>query len=606
MPTSLELLAPARDFAHGRLAILAGADAVYIGAPSFSARQAVNAPLDEIIQLVNFAHQYGAKVYVALNTILYDDELSQVREIIQSVCDAGVDALIIQDMGILEMDLPPIPLFASTQCDIRTPKKALFLEKCGLQRLILARELSLDQIQAIRQATTIPLETFVHGALCVSYSGQCYLSQALCGRSGNRGQCAQPCRMRYDLVDSNDKIILKNKHLLSLKDFNLSNNLEDLAEQGITSFKIEGRLKDAVYVQNVVAYYRQKLDVLIAKFPQKYARASTGEVTFGFTPDLTKSFNRTFTNYFLHGRQPHLASFDTEKSRGEFLGKIQKLTDHFFVLDNPQAIFTAGDGICFFNSKHELFGTNINKFQNGKVYPHKIDGLAVGTEIWRNHDHAFEKKLAQNPPERKIPVELVLAENSDGFTLTATDADGICATHDLICEKTPAQDSAKSQATIRTQLTKSGETIFRVSNVQIQTTQNYFFPIKILNELRRELLTKLLQTRLTKFIPVQTKITPSDFPYPQKVLDYHANVANQLAKKFYERHGAEVTEMAYELQNSPQEKEIARTKYCLRHELGHCLQKNPGEFAPPLYLKNGANKLRLDFDCQNCEMRIIR
>ena len=602
----LELLAPARDFAHGSLAILSGADAVYIGAPAFSARQSVNASMEDISQLVEFAHQYSAKVYVALNTIIYDDEITEVQKIINALHEAKVDALIIQDMGILEMELPPIPLFASTQCDIRTPEKALFLEKVGFQRLILARELSLTQIEKIRAKTKVDLETFVHGALCVSYSGQCYLSQALCNRSGNRGQCAQPCRMRYDLVDNNGKSIAKNQHLLSLKDFNLSASLEELAEQGIASFKIEGRLKDASYVQNITAYYRGKLDELITKFPEKYTRASVGTCQINFTPNPVKTFNRTFTDYFLHGRPAQLTSFDTEKSRGEYMGKIKTLSNYFFTLDKSKATFTPGDGICFLSATGEFSGTNVNKFQDGKIFPHKLDGLAVGMEIWRNLDHAFEKILAQNPPERKIGVSLALVESTDGFLLTATDADGLNAEVTLTCEKIPAKDSIKSQATIREQLAKSGETIFMIRKIKIKTAQAYFFPIKTLNTLRRDVLAKLHEMRLEKARPQEHKIRPNTSSFPQTKLDYRANIANRFARKFYERHGAAVGELAYELQDSPPEKEIARTKYCLRHELGHCLKKNPGDFKLPLFLKNQKNTIRLEFDCANCEMRLLK
>jgi putative protease len=457
----LELLAPARDFTTGKVAILAGADAIYIGGPKFGARQAAGNAWGDIEQLVKFAHQYYAKIYVTINTIFSDEETDLVKESIQKAYDIGVDAIIIQDMGILEMDLPPIPLIASTQCHNYEAEHIKFLEEAGLSRVILARELNLEQIKEIRAKTKVDLEIFVHGALCVSFSGRCYFSQALSGKSANRGQCMQACRLPFSLEDSTGKVLVKDKFLLSLKDLNLSGSIKDLVKEGITSFKIEGRLKNEIYVANVVAKYSQELNKIIEESEGKYRRFSSGKVELNFEPDLEKTFNRGFTDYFLHGRRPvsAIASADTQKSIGKFMGKVKNIERDFFVLDRPSDLQN-GDGICWIepNSSDGLVGINVNIVSGNKIYPNRVFPTKSGIDIYRNFDPAFEKKVAHGA-QRKVAVDFVAKETNKGFDIVAEDEDGNQAKIEVEIEKKPAQKPELVLSSWKGQFSKLGETV---------------------------------------------------------------------------------------------------------------------------------------------------
>lgn len=607
-PVPLELLAPAQNYMVGKAAIDAGADAVYIGAPKFGARVAVGNSLADIARLVGYAHFFRSKVYVTLNTILFDSELAEAEKLIWDLWEIGVDAIIVQDMGILEMDLPPIQLFASTQTHNYSASKVKFLEGVGFKRVILARELSLAQIKNIRKNTQVDLETFVHGALCVSFSGQCYFSQAISGRSGNRGACCQPCRGIYDLVDANGEIIEKQKHLLSLKDFNLSKHLSELVDAGVTSFKIEGRLKDIDYVINVVTKYRELLDKIIAS-DKKFIRASDGVSTCIFTSDLDKTFNRGYTNYFFTDRQKDIWSPNTAKSIGEKIGQVVSVHKNYFLIDNPKDL-QPGDGICFFNSQKELVGTNINKVENNKIYPRSLEGLNLGVEIKRNFSLAFDKLLKkENVCQRLIPIKFIFQENKNGFTLTAQDEQGQIAKIILKTEKKLAQNLVRAEETIQNQLSKLGGTNFVVENVEIDWTEPYFLPVSVLNDLRRQAIEKLIQVRQASYQRIESKIKSNNFSYLEKKLDYRGNVSNHLAEKFYHRHGVEEIEPAFELQKNYQGKEIMTTKHCLCYSCGLCPKdKNSAskrkKIMEPMYLINGKDKYLLEFDCVSCQMKI--
>jgi putative protease len=612
----LELLAPAKDLAAGQQAILAGADAVYIGGPSFGARAAAGNSWEDIEKLISFAHQYFAKVYVTLNTIFFDEEVKEVEAFIAKAYEIGADALIIQDMGILEMDLPPIPLFASTQCNNSSAEQVKFLEEAGFSRAILARELSLDQIKGIRDQTNIDLEAFIHGALCVSYSGRCYFSQALCGKSANRGKCAQVCRQPFDLVDSEGKILARDKYLLSLKDLNLSGTLAELAEAGITSFKIEGRLKDLVYVANVTAKYRQELDKIISESNGKYIRASSGKVELGFEPDLDKTFNRGYSQYFLHGRKSEIISPLTQKSLGEFIGRVDDAERSHFSLKEKHNLQN-GDGICWFDRDGVLVGTNINMVKDGKIYPNKVLPLSVGTEIYRNENPAFEK-LVERGVNRRIAVDFIVKEKKSGFSVEAIDEDNNSAVLNFKIELKPAEKKELAIKNWQEQLGKLGETIFYSREIIFDWQQPYFVPLSMLNEWRRKLAVALLKTRLKNYQQIKIEHQKTDHKFFQDNLDYSFNVANKLARKFYERHGVDKIEPAFELQNDHRGQKLMTCKHCLKYWLEACPRTRDAaracprqgkvlpDFKEPLYLVQNGRKFRLNFDCGNCLMEIYQ
>lgn len=601
----IELLAPAKNIECGIAAINCGADAVYIGAPKFGARTAAGNTIPEIEKLIAYAHKYWAKVYITLNTILFDQELEEAEKLIHELYQKGADAIIIQDMGILEMDLPPVPLIASTQTDNTSWQKVKFLEEAGLQRVILARELTLDQIREIRKKTTIEMEAFVHGSLCVCYSGRCYMSYAMGGRSANRGECAQPCRMKYNLVDSEGNIIAKNKHLLSLKDLNLSEHLEELINAGITSFKIEGRLKEITYVKNTVTYYRKKLDKILEN--TNFCKASSGKANSLFTPDLNKTFNRGYTSYFLHGRGDDITSFDSPKSIGEPIGTISKVFKNYIQIDSEKKL-NNGDGVCFFpDTEEDLCGTKINKVEGNKIYPDSIEFMRQGLQIFRNFDIEFDSKLRNDNSKRKIQTGISLTETETGFEIQVKDEDNTSATIAFAFIKKPADDEIKMIETIKKQLAKSGDTIFEITDVLINIPSVFFIPISILNNARRDTLKELETERIKSYQHISKIIIPTNIPYPEKNLSYQNNVSNQKAKEFYKRHGVEELEMAFELTKTQNVKNVMTLKHCLKYAFGicpkyHVLKNNTNK--GNLYLQGNKKNMSIEFDCNSCELKI--
>jgi collagenase-like PrtC family protease len=603
--TSVELLAPAKDLECGIAAINCGADAVYIGAPRFGAREAAGNSMSDIAALAAYAHKYWAKVYVTVNTLLHDDEIPEALRLITDLYDIGIDGLIIQDTGLLECDLPPLPIIASTQMHNNTPEKVEFLEKVGLHRVILARELSLDQIREIRKRTNIELEVFVHGALCVSYSGQCYLSYALGGRSGNRGQCAQPCRKPYDLADSQGNILARNKHLLSLKDLNLSEHLRELLEIGVSSFKIEGRLKDKTYVANVVAFYRDKLDRILADMGKK--RSSSGTSVIDFTPDPQKTFNRGYTTYFLHGWSEPVGSIDTPKMVGEAVGKVTTIGKRDIKLDLITQIHR-GDGICFFDRNGVLGGSVVNDVQGSVIILDKPDGIEKGLILYRNHDHEFLTSLAKSKAYRQVRVSFTLRESPDGLVLSAKDEDGNKAEFSYQCEKTTAEKPDQAVDNIKKQLSKTGGTHFTCSDVKIELSQAYFLPICVLNTLRRGVLESLEAVREQNRPKPIGKIEKNDFPYPEKQLTYLGNVLNHKAEEFYRRHGVTAIEPAAESGLDLTGRKVMTTRYCIKYQLGMCPQDSAAnKCSEPLFLidRQDGRRLRLHFNCRECQMEIF-
>lgn len=601
----LELLAPAKNLECGLAAISHGADAVYIGGPRFGAREAVGNSIGDIEKLASEAHLFGAKVYVALNTILYDNELEPACQIIKDVYEAGADALIIQDMGLLEMDLPPIALHASTQINNYLPEKIEFLEAVGFKRAVLARELTLDQISEIRRRTTIELEAFVHGSLCVSMSGQCYLSHAIGGRSANRGACAQPCRKRYSLIDAEGKMIMEDKHLLSLKDLDHSESIGDLAEAGISSFKIEGRLKDVDYIKNITAFYRKKIDALLEE-RLNYQAASHGKTYIGFNPDPQKSFNRGSTDYFLRGRSKEITSFDTPKSLGEETGKVIHLGRDFFQMES-QLELSNNDGLVFILHSGESMGIKVNKVEKGMIFPDKMNGIYLGARVYRNYDHKFREQLKMDSTYRKIKVELYLEVNTEGFSLRALDERGVEITIHFDHERQLARDIAKSKDSITRQLVKSGETVFEVTKVDTGGNEKYFFQSAVLNLMRREVLESLSYQRKQKS-HIDFKREKNSVPFPTQELGYEGNVSNHLARRFYKRHGVLIPGKAFELLEEHQGLSVMTTKHCLKYQLGYCLKYdgiNIQTLSEPLYLIDGNHKFLIQFDCKNCLMKLV-
>ncbi len=597
-----ELLAPAKNKDYGIAAINHGADAVYIAAHKFGAREAAGNSLSDIEQLVTYAHRYYAKVYVTLNTILYEQELEDARRIAIQAYELGADALIVQDMALLEMDLPPIALHASTQANSLTADKVKFLADVGFSRVILGRELSIKEIADIHSQTSVELEAFVHGALCVSHSGQCYLSQSLTGRSANRGACAQPCRSSYDLYDANGKLLVKDKHLLSLRDLNLSDRLEDLYQSGICSFKIEGRLKDLSYVKNVTAYYRKKLDELIAKTPNA-GKASSGKVFVNFEPKPELSFSRGFTSYFANGKQSKIASIHTPKAIGERLGKVQTTGKTWFTL-NSNANISNGDGICFFDLSEKLQGVRINRVENERLYPLSMESIVEGVEIFRSFNQAFEKVMEGHTADRLVSAQLTFSSNENNISITATDEDGVTACIEEPQTGEPAKNIELAKNNLLTGFSKSGDSMF-IFTASINTDKPYFYPHSVINTWRRKLIALLEKARLEAYKRTEHKVTPNTTPYPTHQLSYLGNVANSLARKFYQQHGVDHISEAFELQQQPSAA-LMTTHYCIRRELGMCAKGVTGGNAEPLFLLNNGKRLKVIFDCERCGMRITR
>ncbi|MGJ1013762.1 peptidase U32 family protein [Bacteroides salyersiae] len=599
----IELLAPARNLECGIEAINHGADAVYIGAPKFGARAAAVNSLEDIAALVEYAHLYNVRIYVTVNTILKEEELKETEEMIRELYRIGVDALIVQDMAIAKLELPPIPLHASTQMDNRTVDKVKFLRDAGFRQVVLARELSLREIGKIHEACPdTPLEVFVHGALCVSYSGQCYVSQACFGRSANRGECAQFCRLPFSLVDAEGKIIAKDKHLLSLKDLNQSEELEALLDAGASSLKIEGRLKDVSYVKNVTAAYRQKLDAIFAR-RKEYTRASSGKCRFDFKPQLDKSFSRGFTRYFLHGRSKDIFSFDTPKSLGEEMGTMKESRGNYLTVAGVKS-FSNGDGVCYLDEQGRLQGFRINRVDGNKLYPQEMPRIKPRTMLYRNFDQEFERILARKSSERKIAVCILLAENNFGFSLTMTDEDDNSVTLTLPRDREPARTPQADN--LKNQLAKLGNTPFEAERIDIDFSENWFIPASVLSELRRQLVEQLIIARKVNYRRELAVWKPTTHTFPQQTLSYLGNVMNTRAASFYQDHGVKEVEPAYEKQ--PVEAAVLMfCKHCLRYSMGWCPihQHERSPYKEPYYLVGtDGKKFRLSFDCKNCQMKV--
>ena len=599
----IELQAPARNLECGIEAINHGADAVYIGAPKFGARAAAVNSLEDIAALVEYAHLYNVRIYVTVNTILKEEELKETEEMIRELYRIGVDALIVQDMAIAKLELPPIPLHASTQMDNRTVDKVKFLRDAGFRQVVLARELSLREIGKIHEACPdTPLEVFVHGALCVSYSGQCYVSQACFGRSANRGECAQFCRLPFSLVDAEGKMIAKDKHLLSLKDLNQSEELEALLDAGASSLKIEGRLKDVSYVKNVTAAYRQKLDAIFVR-RKEYTRASSGKCRFDFKPQLDKSFSRGFTHYFLHGRSKDIFSFDTPKSLGEEMGTMKESRGNYLTVAGVKS-FNNGDGVCYLDEQGRLQGFRINRVDGNKLYPQEMPRIKPRTMLYRNFDQEFERILARKSSERKIAVCILLAENNFGFSLTMTDEDDNSVTLTLPRDREPARTPQADN--LKNQLAKLGNTPFEAERIDIDFSENWFIPASVLSELRRQLVEQLIIARKVNYRRELAVWKPTTHAFPQQTLSYLGNVMNTRAASFYQDHGVKEVEPAYEKQ--PVEAAVLMfCKHCLRYSMGWCPihQRECSPYKEPYYLVGtDGKKFRLSFDCKNCQMKV--
>lgn len=595
---TLELLAPARNLETGIDAVNCGADAVYIGAEFFGARNGAANTLGDIETLAAYAHRYNAKVYAAVNTILSNEELPRAKRQITRLWEVGADAVIIQDMGLLEAGLPPIPLIASTQCNNDTIEKILFLEKAGFKRVILPRELSLKEIKAIRAATTVELEAFVHGSLCVSYSGQCYLSHFMGGRSGNRGECAQPCRKVYKVTDAIGQPLEAGHHPLCLKDLNLSRRLGDLAAAGITSFKIEGRLKDRAYVRNTVTYYRQELDKVIAS---GYKRASAGTSFPGFVPNLAKTFNRGFTQFFLDGNPSDVASPATPKFTGEPLGLVFDIKEGSFKIHGADKL-NPGDGISYFDKTGTLAGSLVNGVKDGRVRADNLKGMDNGTALYRNYDRLFVQSVEKAQVQRKFALKLEFTDYEGGYTLKGVDERGITAEVKLRGVKSEADKPEAALETIRKQLSKLGDSNYFLRGLDIRLSAQFFIPVSALNDLRREL-TTALDSAASPAPREERPLKHTEHPYPEEKLGYTANVLNSMAAAFYKRHGVKEIALSAEGGANMAGQPLMIMRFCLRRKLGLC--KKGREKVEPLYLQDEeGNKMRLEFDCEACRMRL--
>ncbi|NMM79665.1 protease [Acidovorax sp. SRB_14] len=633
LPHQLELLSPARDADIGIEAVNHGADAVYIGGPAFGARATAGNDLRDLERLIQHAHRFGSRIFITLNTILRDDELEGARQMAWQVYNAGADALIIQDMGLLELDLPPIQLHASTQTDIRTPEKARFLQDAGLSQIVLARELTLQQIAAVRAATDperCSIEFFVHGALCVAYSGQCYITHAHTGRSANRGDCNQACRLPYQVTDDQGRFIAHDKHVLSMKDNNQSDNLRALIDAGVRSFKIEGRYKDLGYVKNITAHYRTLLDAIIEEREcsgQPLARASSGSTRFFFTPDPDQNFNREFTDYFVNGRKDDIGAFDTPKTPGRAIGWVTKVGEDFVELEtsSPETVLHNGDGLCYYDLQKELVGLAINRAEPAsgrsvgqwRVYPKDpiagLKDLRKGVEINRNRDMDWVRMLDKKSSERRIGLWAQLTETPTGFTLTLTDEDGVVGSASADLPHQRATDAAQAESALREQLGRFGSTIFSVHDIALTLSQPWFVPASILNPLRRDAVAALEAARAAGLprLPRAQPVQPPA-PFPEDTLSYLANVYNTKAHDFYRKHGVQVIAAAYESKEEEGEVSLMITKHCVRYSLSLCPKQAKGVIgvkgtikAEPLHLVNGKEKLTLRFDCKPCEMHVV-
>ena len=618
---TLELLAPAKTGEFGIEAINHGADAVYIGGPAFGARANAGNDIAEIAALAEHAHRYNARVLVALNTILHDNELEEARRIAWEIWNAGADALIVQDMGLLEIDLPPIELHASTQCDIRTVEKAKFLGQVGFSQMVLARELSLAQIRAIREATAaddVTLEFFIHGALCVAFSGQCYISHAHTERSANRGDCSQDCRLPYTLSDDQGRVVAFEKHLLSMKDNNQTGNLEALIDAGIRSFKIEGRYKDLGYVKNITGHYRRELDRIL-EGRSGFRAASSGRTTLFFTPDPEKTFHRGTTDYFVNERKVDIGAFDSPKFVGLPIGTVTKLGPDWFEMEASEPLAN-GDGLNYL-FKREVHGVPVNVAeQRGAIWritPNvaiaDLPGFKPGTAINRNGDHAWELLLTKKSAERRVGIDLILAETADGFALTLTDEEGVSATARLVADKAPATNPEKTEATLRENLGKLGTTMFTARGIALQLAQPWFIPASAINGLRRDAVAALAAARAAAYArPPRKAAVEPPAPYPDESLSYLANIYNDKARAFYAKHGVKLMDAAFEAHEEDGEVSLMVTKHCLRFSFNLCPKQARGVTgvqgqvrAEPMTLVSGGEKYTLRFDCRPCEMHVV-
>ncbi|RTL47701.1 MAG: U32 family peptidase [Rhodocyclaceae bacterium] len=606
---TLELLSPAKNADFGIAAIDHWADAVYIGGPAFGARASAENTVADIERLTVHAHRFNAKVFVALNTILRDDELEAARQQAWKLYEAGADALIVQDMGLLEMDLPPIQRHASTQTDIRHADKARFLQDVGFSQIVLARELSLKQIKTIAAATDIHLEFFVHGALCVAYSGQCYISHAHTGRSANRGECSQACRLPYTLTDPTGAIVAHEQHLLSMKDNDQSANLRALADAGISSFKIEGRLKDLSYVKNITAHYRQLLDEIMEEAPE-YVRASSGRSTYTFTPQPEKTFNRGATDYFVNNRKADIGAFDTPKFSGTEVGTVVSVGHQWFDVEATEELHN-GDGLSFFDIDQDLVGMRINRVEARskvqRLFPATLpEALKTGTLLYRNRDQEFERQLEKKSAERRIRVWLQLAQTADGYALTITDEEGVNARAEQTLTHEPAQHAEKAAATLRGNLGKLGSTIYEAMEITLPDGAAPFIPASAANALRRAAVEALDAARTAAYRrPAPAPVVAPPAPYPETELSYLANVFNEKARAFYTKHGVKLIDAAYEADQEKGEVSLMITKHCLRYSFNLCPKEVKGIRPDPMTLMQGKDKLTLKFDCKKCEMHVM-
>lgn len=595
----IELLSPARNYDAAIAAIDCGADALYIGAESFGARRGATNTTDDIARVVDYAHLFGVKVFVTLNTILYERELKEAEALARRLIDVGVDALIVQDMAYREMNLP-VELHASTQVCNMTPEGAKFLEDSGFSRVILERALSLDEIKAIREATEVDLECFIHGAICVGHSGRCYLSRSQSSRSGNRGECSQPCRLTYDLVTERGEKLISGKHLLSVKDFDLSERIGDLIDAGVVSFKIEGRLKDDNYIKNVVSYYRRKIDEAIASRPE-CQRASVGRSEIEFDPDPKKSFTRDGGEYMFAGKRAGVASFLTPKAVGEYVGCVATTSKRDFRLVGKVAL-NAGDGICVITPEG-IVGTNVNRVEGNTIEPNRMEGIKAGMEVYRNYDHRFTQAVERSRTRRAVEAKCSLILSAEGISVTYTDEEGFSVT----VERSMALDGSKSvdkmRAVAEEQMAKSGDSIFRVVSVDVKGAE-WFATAKMLAEVRREALSMLAAKRMTRTMEHDIRTDSGEARFPVQRLGAEYNVVNSLSRRFYTKHGVEHIVDGLDLWATTLGERVMESSYCLRREIGECLKKGT-KLRERLYIEHGRHRYRLDFDCAKCRMSLI-
>ena len=603
-PRFLELLAPAKNFESGRAALLCGADALYVGAPKFGARAAAGVSAEEIGRLCELAHRFGARVFVTMNTLLYEQELVEAERMAARMWQIGADALIVQDMAFLRMDLPPIDLHASTQMCTTTPEQVRFLANVGFSRVVLERALTLQEIEKLSRAADVEIEAFIHGALCVSYSGRCYMSRTMSARSGNRGDCSQACRLPYDLLDERMQPLVRNRHLLSLQDMNATERLEAMIDAGVTSFKIEGRLKDENYVRNVVGWYRRRMDEIIAQRPD-LCRASEGVSTFEFEPNPAKSFSRGGISYFLDGARRGVASFDTPKAFGEPLGQVRAVRRDSFQIQRAAgqgAQLNAGDGLCFVTAVGEPSGTNVNRIEGDWIWPNRMEGIRSGVELYRNYDHRYVTALSRSRLRRAVPTTALVRVTASEIELTLSDG-----TSQVTVSRSGdfelAQQPDRALATIRTQLSKTGETIFDLTDVKFSDDEVRFVPVSVLNELRREAFQQLDTERLEHYCRRQRLPEDSNVRFPKLVLGGDENVVNSLAERFYRDHGVTRIEPGYDLRSDLKGVDVMRMRYCIRRELGMCLRDKP-DYTGKLYLRHGTFLYELRFDCARCMMTV--